>query len=189
MSDLRLKTKVVFGIGNPGKEYTSTRHNIGSSFIDKLSEYYNTKLKLKNNWLVGETTECFLVKPLSYVNESGIIAKQIIQKYNISNSDFLVIVDDFEIPFGTARLKRKGSSGGHKGLESIIYHLETDDFPRLRIGIGPKKYDAADFVLSKFSKTELKALTELAPIIIQTIDTFIKGDIEQAMIICNSSFK
>jgi PTH1 family peptidyl-tRNA hydrolase len=182
--------KIIFGLGNPGPQYEFTRHNIGFQVIDKLVSLLNIKLELKNNWLQGEgkekETQYFLIKPLSFVNLCGPIAKEVIEKLKSTPSEFLVIVDDFSLPFGSMRLRTKGSSGGHKGLESIIYHLGTHEFPRLRIGIGPLIGDAQDFVLSKFTAQELKMLDEIISHVIFSIRVFISDGPIKAIEVCNS---
>lgn len=180
-----MRIKTIFGIGNPGAKYKSTRHNVGSRVIDRLADSYNLELRLQRNWLIGKGEDYILVKPIAYVNESGTVAKDVMYKYNISPEDFLVVVDDFALPLGATRLRREGSSGGHKGLESIIYNLQTDNFPRLRIGIGQPEDDAVDFVLSKFKKSELNLLNEAIDRAVQAIDMFIKDKLDKAIEICN----
>ncbi len=181
--------KVIFGIGNPGKEYESTRHNVGYEIIDRFTSINKINMKLKRNWLVGTVPSLSyaLIKPLSFVNESGRVAKNIISTYEMDISDFLVVVDDFAIPLGTLRMRTKGSSGGHKGLDSIIYQLESSDFPRLRIGIGPRVGEAADFVLSKFKKNELKVLDDVLAEALHGIKVFLTEGINQAMEFCNQN--
>lgn len=185
MQDLKLRIKAIFGIGNPGIKYKSTRHNVGIQVIDKLADYYDLDFRLQRNWLVGKTEEYIIVKPIAYVNESGFVAKDVIYKYNILPEDFLVVVDDFALPLGLTRLRRKGSSGGHKGLESIIYNLQTNEFPRLRIGIGQPEKDAVDFVLSKFKRNEFKPLNEAMDRAVQVINLFIKDELDKAIALCN----
>ena len=180
--------KIIFGIGNPGAEYKKTRHNVGFMVIDRLAS--TTALKLKKNWLQGIGNEngedYYLVKPLSYVNECGIVAKQLKQELDFELDDFLVVVDDFSLPLGTIRMRPKGSSGGHKGLESIIYHLGTREFPRLRIGIGPKTGIPTDFVLSEFTKQELIVLDEVMEHVLVSIHVFITEEINRAIEVCNA---
>ncbi|MBI4721529.1 MAG: aminoacyl-tRNA hydrolase [Candidatus Stahlbacteria bacterium] len=179
--------KIIFGIGNPGAQYNKTRHNVGFTVIDRLAS--TTALKLRKNWLQGikneNGIEYYLIKPLSFVNECGVVAKQLKQELNFELSDFLVVVDDFSLPLGTVRMRPKGSSGGHKGLESIIYHLETREFPRLRIGIGPKIGIPTDFVLSDFTKQELQVLDEVLDRVILSIHIFIAEGINRAIEVCN----
>lgn len=174
--------KLIFGIGNPGREYIGTRHNIGYYIIDEISREWKIKLRPgTGDWLIGTNRDVIFIKSLVWVNLSGTAAKDIFQKYTFPLEQFLVICDDFSLPIGKARLRRKGSSGGHKGLESIIYCLETENFPRLRIGTGPLIGDAVDFVLSRFTKEEEKIIKGLIPEILTAIDIFIKDGIEKAM--------
>ncbi len=149
----KTNVKIVFGIGNPGKKYEKTRHNVGFRVIDRLK---SQKSKVKSQKSV------VLIKPRTFVNNSGISAKRVLLKYNVNPEDFLVVVDDFNLPLGEIRLRKNGSSGGHKGLDSIIEKIGTKAFPRLRIGIGPLIGDAVEFVLSPFE--------EEIPIIEKSID-------------------
>lgn len=152
---------VVIGLGNPGKDYTNTRHNIGFDTLDKLSKRNNIILnKIKFKAVYGEgkigDEKVLLVKPQTYMNNSGISVREITQFYKAPIQNVIVIVDDIDIDFAAIRIRTKGSAGSHNGLKSIIYHIQNDEFPRVKIGIG-KKYenqDLADFVLSRFSKDE-----------------------------------
>ncbi len=150
----------IFGLGNPTERYTHTRHNIGFMTVDVIAR----RLKIKFHHLPGRflaqtrygDTNLILVKPLLYMNNSGIIVKE---QLALQPDEFLVVVDDLALPFGQLRLRPRGSDGGHKGLASIIYHLESEDFPRLRIGIGaPPDGDAVRYVLSPFSPEETRQL-------------------------------
>jgi PTH1 family peptidyl-tRNA hydrolase len=132
---------VVVGLGNPSSEYEETRHNIGFVVVDETAKELGIKFHKENSdYLIGiknyRNQLIALVKPLTYMNNSGIAVKNIIEQYKLPLENLLVVVDDFNIPIGTIRIRRSGSSGGHNGLESIIYHLQTEDFPRLRCGIG-----------------------------------------------------
>ena len=151
---------VIAGLGNPGTKYASTRHNVGFDVMDVLANKFGIKLnKIKFKGLVGEGTwagkKIVLIKPSTYMNLSGESIRPLMEFYKLKPEELFVVVDDVDIEFGTIRLKKKGSAGTHNGLKSIIFHLETEEFPRLKIGIGqrPEHYDLADFVLSKFSKS------------------------------------
>ena len=152
---------VVIGLGNPGKDYTNTRHNIGFDTLDKLSKRNNiilNKIKFKAVYGEGKIADekVLLVKPQTYMNNSGITVREITEFYKVPIQNVIVIVDDIDIDFAAIRIRTKGSAGSHNGLKSIIYHIQNDEFPRVKIGIG-KKYenqDLADFVLSRFSKDE-----------------------------------
>jgi len=155
--------RVVFGIGNPGKRYEYTRHNAGFLLLD----YFASKISLKFKSAAGEYLEASgklgnhdfsLIKPVTYVNNSGIAAKEVCEKYNIEPEDFLIVCDDSNLDNYVIRVRLSGGDGGHNGLSSIIYHLLTDKFPRIRIGIGKcsDTENLADYVLSEFSDSELK---------------------------------
>jgi len=147
----------LFGLGNPTERYAGTRHNVGFMVLDELAR----RLRIRFRHLAGEYVArkehagepLVLVKPLLYMNESGVVVRQHLSR---QPDRFLVICDDLALPFGRLRLRPKGSDGGHKGLASIIYHLETADFPRLRIGIGEpgSDEDGVDYVLAPFPKDE-----------------------------------
>ncbi len=179
---------VVVGLGNPGKEYTNTRHNVGFDTIDLLAERNNIKInKIKFKSVYGEgiigNEKVLLVKPQTYMNNSGVTVRDIYSFYKIPPENIIVIVDDIDIDFATVRIKRKGSAGSHNGLKSIIYLLQRDDFPRVKIGIGKKheSQDLANFVLSRFSKEEREIIEESILTGAESVETIIKYGIEQAM--------
>lgn len=179
---------VVVGLGNPGKEYTNTRHNVGFDTIDLLAERNNIKInKIKFKSVYGEgvigSEKVLLVKPQTYMNNSGVTVRDIYSFYKIPIDNIIVIVDDIDIDFATVRIKRKGSAGSHNGLKSIIYLLQRDDFPRVKIGIGKKheNQDLANFVLSRFSKEEREVIEESILTGAESVETIIKYGIEQAM--------
>lgn len=161
--------KIILGIGNPGSQYEMTRHNIGFRVVDHLASYL--KITFENSlWnrlsakAQVENQQWIFIKPMTYVNLSGECAKAVLSQYELPYSSLLVIVDDLALPVGKMRLRQKGSSGGHRGLNSIIQSLGTIEFPRLRIGIGncidPEK---ASFVLSPFTLEEENILTTVIP--------------------------
>lgn len=151
---------IIAGLGNPGKEYTGTRHNVGFDSIDCLVEKYNVNLnKLRFNSVYGEIClngeKVMLVKPVTYMNRSGIAIAEIMKYFKVPIENLIVIYDDIDIPAGTLRIRPFGSSGTHNGMKSIIYQLGDDKFPRVRIGIGRNPdMNLADYVLQKFSKEE-----------------------------------
>ena len=171
---------IIFGLGNPGEEYQYTRHNLGFLVIDLLAKKWNLHFTHKYDALFSEKDGIFLVKPLLYMNNSGLAMKKWLD--NVKD-DFFVILDDVNIPFGVIRIRKTGSHGGHNGLKSIIDSLQTEDFPRLRIGIGPKPEDIPldIFVLSPFSKDEIKQLKDTMELTMAAIDVVLKEGIEQAM--------
>jgi PTH1 family peptidyl-tRNA hydrolase len=174
--------RVIFGIGNPGIRYEHTRHNAGFLFID----YFARKKAVSFKETTGEYFEAqsnigdhdfVLIKPVTYVNNSGIAARQVIDKYNSAVEDFLVVCDDTNLKNYILRVRLSGGDGGHNGLSSIIYHLMTDQFPRIRIGIGinPPERALSDYVLSQFSKEEFEEYQNTFSKGIQLVEEFIIG--------------
>lgn len=159
---------LIVGLGNPGKEYAKTRHNCGFRAIDILAENLNCKIdKGKFQGLYGQTTrngkKIFLLKPLTYMNLSGRSVVQISAYYNIPPQRIIVMFDDISLDTGRLRIRSDGSAGGHNGIKSIINELGSQDFPRVKIGVGAKpnaEQDLADWVLSGFSASEEKALAD-----------------------------
>jgi peptidyl-tRNA hydrolase, PTH1 family len=154
---------IVVGLGNPGSEYENTRHNVGFTVIDELCGRFKKGLAHgKGDYLCSvarlQLTTVVLVKPLTYMNNSGLAVVDVLQRYRASLADTLVIVDDLALPLGAIRARAHGSDGGHNGLYSIIYHLNSSEFPRIRCGIRsdtmPPKEERAAFVLSAFESKE-----------------------------------
>jgi peptidyl-tRNA hydrolase, PTH1 family len=151
--------KIIIGLGNPGPEYGKTRHNVGYRVADALGALYSIRiLSRRAKSLVGEGAvegfETAIAKPETFMNNSGRATAALLEKYNSGLDDLLVVCDDFHLELGRLRVRRTGSSGGQKGLQSIIDTLGSQDFARLRIGIGEVRRDPVDFVLSRFSKAE-----------------------------------
>ncbi len=185
--------RIVFGLGNPGETYQYTRHNIGFLFLDYLSSVYKIPFRSgKGDYCFTtfhlDDEEVLLVKPLTYMNLSGRAVAQVLERFTVELENILVVVDDFQLPFGTLRFRKKGSDGGHNGLKSIIYYLNSENFPRLRMGIGNGFTDAVDFVLSPFTEEELKALQTLFPVARQGIVSWIKDGMERTMSRFNRNF-
>lgn len=154
--------KVIAGLGNPGREYAQTKHNVGFWVIDKIAEDYNITInKIKHKAFVGEGSifenKVMLVKPQTYMNLSGESIGEILRFYKLPISELIVIFDDISLPPGATRIRERGSAGGHNGIKSIINHLGTDEFLRVKVGIGekPNGWDLADYVTSVFSKDDL----------------------------------
>lgn len=164
MENGRVSVYLVVGLGNPGKEYTNTRHNLGYMVIQCLSDQYDVELKNKQFGRIGRTllqdTQVYFLLPTTYMNDSGKAVQFYKELYQIKLQNILVIVDDLALPFGTMRLRMNGSSGGHNGLKSISNHLHTQEYPRLRVGIGTdiEMMDKAEFVLAPFMQKEQKYL-------------------------------
>ena len=148
--------KLIVGLGNPGSNFSSTKHNFGFWVIDKLVEQRSLKYKAgKGDYIFAKDNQCIFVKPATFVNNSGIAIKQILDYYdNIDISKLIVIYDDIDINLGNVRFRASGADGGHNGIKSIIYHLETDCFDRLKIGIATpmKMRPSEQYVLKPFSK-------------------------------------
>lgn len=189
--------KLIVGLGNPGSKYEFTRHNAGFIAIDELAKSYGLELKpAKGDWWGVETEinnqRLYLMKPTTYMNGSGNAVYDFLKEKKIPLNDILVIYDDFQLPFGTIRVRANGSDGGHNGISSIIYSLETLEFPRMRIGIGSEKPvntdDYVDFVLSRFSNEEAEKLKILTPIFKDCILCFIEEGILITMNKYNKNF-
>ncbi len=181
--------KLILGIGNPGKKYENTRHNIGFMVIDAYLGNTNYQEKFNSLFIKKEIAGeiVFFVKPLTYVNNSGIALRNFIDYFHIDLDNILIIQDDLDEEFGKYKLKTNSSSGGHNGIKSIINHLNSQNFLRLKIGINnPNKKDVIDFVLSKFSKHEMNILNEMMQTYKNIIDSFIKNGIDKTMNIYNT---
>jgi PTH1 family peptidyl-tRNA hydrolase len=153
----------IFGLGNPTAKYALTRHNLGFMTVDTIARRLKTRFHHRPDRFLARTLiegkQLILVKPLLYMNNSGVVIKEQLAE---QPDEFLVVLDDLALPFGTLRLRPQGSDGGHKGLASIIAHLGTDDFPRLRVGIGsPVNCDPTEFVLSPFTEEETALLPDI----------------------------
>lgn len=181
----------IVGLGNPGFEYEETRHNVGFRVIDGLAERLGSKLFAgRGDYLIGFTTyhgkKVGLVKPTTYMNNSGLAVLDLIERFKASNENILVVCDDLDLPLGTIRLRQRGSDGGHNGLYSIIYHIQKQNFPRLRCGIaGPtlpkNKTERAQYVLSVFETEELPIVNEMILKARSACLTFISEGISMAM--------
>jgi PTH1 family peptidyl-tRNA hydrolase len=158
--------KLIVGLGNPGKQYENTRHNIGFMALDKYASENNLSFKIESRFegLITQTTyqgeKVILFKPVTYMNLSGRAIYKVVNYYKIDIDDILIIHDDLDLPTGKMRLREKGSSGGHNGLKSIIENLNTTNFKRVKIGISKNQNDIIDYVLGKFSKTEMELLDQ-----------------------------
>lgn len=149
---------MIVGLGNPGREYAHTRHNVGFDIIDLLAKRRKVRiLGRQSKGLVGSFEhygeQILLVKPQTFMNESGQTVGGIARKHGLSPDDILVVYDDMDLPLGKIRIRMRGSSGGHKGMKSIIAHLHSEDFPRVRVGIG-RAGEAIDHVLSRFNRKD-----------------------------------
>lgn len=183
---------LIVGLGNPGEEYAQTRHNLGFMLIDKLATQAGAPVKRKEcQALVGnaiiEGQRTTLVKPQTFMNLSGEAVGCLRRKPDLQESSLIVISDDLALPFGTIRLRERGSAGGHNGLKSIIGALGTDEFIRLRIGIQPEHpvSDAKKFVLTQFARAEQEALTGILDRAAKALHSVLKEGIRKTMSLYN----
>lgn len=178
---------IIVGLGNPGKQYENTRHNMGFLAVDLLAEKYNIDVnKIKFKALVGEGRiagqKVLLVKPQTYMNLSGEAVRQAMDFYKIDPEELIVIYDDIDIPTGTFRIRKKGSPGTHNGMRNIFQHIQTNDFPRIRVGIGSgKKANLAGYVTGGISKSEQEILADVLKNSADAAACIIEKGIDKAM--------
>lgn len=179
---------VVVGLGNPGDRYAQTKHNIGFVTIDYFAEQHNIKFnKTKHKSLIGEGSiageKLLLVKPQTYMNASGEAVMDIMNFYKVPIQNLIVIYDDIDLPAGKVRIRPSGSSGTHNGMRSIIYLLNSEDFPRIRIGVGkqPDYMDLADYVMMRFSKDEIPVMEEAVKKSALAAEEIVRSGINAAM--------
>lgn len=179
--------KLIVGLGNPGKEYENTRHNIGFQTIDKFAQKLGVSItKSKYNGFYAETLidgeKVILLKPQSYINLSGEVIRKFVDFYKIPVSDILIIHDDLDLAVGTYKIKQKGSSGGHNGLKNIELHLGTQEYKRIKIGISNNKMiDTKDYVLGRLSKEEAKELESIEDIVLTILNDYFKVSFSELM--------
>lgn len=180
---------VIAGLGNPGMEYEGTRHNAGFAVLDTLAEQLGEKIdRLRFKGKTAEVTingkRCLLLKPTTYMNNSGESIIQALEFYKIDAANLIVVCDDISLDCGKLRIRRKGSHGGHNGLRSICDLTGRDDFPRIKMGVGKKPhpdYDLAKWVLGKFGKEDAAKMKESAENACECIKLMVQGDTDQAM--------
>lgn len=178
---------LIVGLGNPGKEYEHTRHNVGFDIIDLISEKYNidvNRKKFKGMYGDGKINgeKVLLLKPTTYMNLSGESVREIIEFYKIPNENIIVIYDDISLEVGRLRIREKGSAGGHNGIKSIISNLGSEVFPRIKVGVGqPSKEELVSFVLGKFSKEDREKLEKTFKAAIDAVGAIIKEGTVEAM--------
>lgn len=176
-------------LGNPGREYELTRHNVGFIFADMLSEKLDFRINRIQFKAVSGSTEinghrCLIIKPQTYMNNSGQAVREAASFYKIPPEKVIVVSDDISLPCGKLRIRRKGTDGGHNGLKSIIYQLNSDEFPRLKVGVGAKpspEWELADWVLSKFSKDDLEGIKSACERAAGALEYIVEGDVDGAM--------
>ena len=179
---------IIAGLGNPGREYEGTRHNVGFMTLDALADKYNIDVREKAfKGLIGkgmiEGNKVILVKPQTYMNLSGECIRQVMDYYKVDPSEFIVIYDDISLGVGQLRIRAKGSAGGHNGIKNIIAHLGGQVFPRIKVGVGekPPKYDLADYVLGHFSKAEQELMSEGYDNAVKAVELIVSDQMSEAM--------
>ena len=185
---------MVVGLGNPDKKYENTRHNTGFICLDKIAEKFSCDVnRIKYKSLVGECTidgkKVLLMKPQTYMNNSGQAVVEAMNFYKIPPENVILIFDDISLDVGKMRIRRKGSHGGQNGVKNIIYLSGKDTFPRIKVGIGKKPhpdYDLAAWVLSKFTGDEIKLIDKMADNCCEAIKCIIDGNVDKAMNLFNS---
>ena len=185
---------MVVGLGNPDKKYENTRHNTGFICLDKIAEKFSCDVnRIKYKSLVGECTidgkKVLLMKPQTYMNNSGQAVVEAMNFYKIPPENVILIFDDISLDVGKMRIRRKGSHGGQNGVKNIIYLSGKDTFPRIKVGIGKKPhpdYDLAAWVLSKFTGVEIKLIDKMADNCCEAIKYIIDGNVDKAMNLFNS---
>lgn len=177
--------KLVIGLGNPGKKYEKTRHNLGFMSVDYYAKKNNLEFKSKMNGLYAETTlgneKIILLKPQSFMNLSGDIVRKYYDYYNLNIEDLLIIYDDVDFEIGAFRIKRGGSSAGHNGIDDIMNKIGTENIYRVRIGTSKNGSVLRDYVLSRFSKKDFEKVNLLLPVISDVIDDFASYNIDDLM--------
>ena len=179
--------KLIVGLGNPGKEYEKTRHNVGFMVLDQLANNYDFSfIKNKFNGIYGETSingeKVIFLKPQKYMNLSGEVIKSFLNFYKISIKDLLIFHDDLDLPCGKIRIKQKGSSGGHNGLKDIERNIGTQEYNRVKIGIANNKdIDTKDYVLGNFSKEEFEKINNSVSISVNIFKDFLNNNMEYLM--------
>jgi peptidyl-tRNA hydrolase, PTH1 family len=195
MSDELIIPQLIVGLGNPGTKYDRTRHNVGFDLLDSLAKRWQISLSDRKQFqgIYGEglgsnNTKIRLLKPQTFMNLSGQSVRATIDWFKIDPASVLVVYDDLDLPLGKIRLRLSGSAGGHNGMKSIISHLGTQDFPRVRIGIGKSAADkdTISHVLGKFSTIETPIVNEVIQLVNDSIEMSLKKGVEQAMSLYNS---
>lgn len=178
----------VVGLGNPGRRYSGTRHNAGFIFVRSMAKTWKIRLKKRRfSSKIGEverkSEKIMLALPQNYMNNSGVAVKQILAGRNIRPEKLIVVYDDLDIPLGEIRIRKSGGAGTHKGMGSVVREIETTEFPRMRLGIGPLPpgEDAVDYVLSAFEKREIPLLVDGLKKAQEALELILTGSVEEAM--------
>jgi len=183
---------IIIGLGNPTREYQGTRHNIGFDVITRIAEDYHISLDFKKHkaicgkgYIEGE--KVILAQPQTYMNLSGESVRELMDFYKVTPEEIIIIYDDISLDVGQLRLRNKGSAGGHNGIKSILNHIGTQEFPRIKVGVGdkPKGWDLADYVLSSFSKEDQPIIHDTIKKSSEAVESILKDGMEAAMNIYN----
>ena len=180
---------LVVGLGNPGRQYENSRHNAGFICLDYIADELGVKVnRVKFKSAVGEAViggkKCLLVKPSTYMNNSGQAVTEAMRFYKIPPERTIILFDDISLDVGVMRIRRKGSDGGQNGMKNIIYLSGSEDFPRVKIGIGHKPhpdYDLKDWVLSRFTEKDVKIIKDILPHVKDAVELIVGGQIDEAM--------
>ncbi len=180
--------KLILGLGNPGYEYHLTPHNLGFMVADRLAETCGVELRRPEAQALTATTEIegtevVLAKPQTYMNLSGLSAKRLLEKYDVAVKDMIVLLDEVDLPLGSLRIRARGSAGGHNGLKSVIGLLQSEEFTRLRMGVGPDHQveDRVSYVLGRFRKAELETVAEMIDRAVEAVQVILKEGVKKAM--------
>ncbi len=179
---------IIVGLGNPTKQYDGTRHNIGFEVVEQIAQNHHISIdNKKHKALCGKGAingmKVILAKPQTFMNLSGESVREMADYYKVDPEDIIVISDDISLAVGQLRIRAKGSAGGHNGLKNIIAHLGTNEFPRIKVGVGekPKGWDLADYVLGKYSKEDRKVMDEAVEDAAKAVEVMLGDSIETAM--------
>ncbi|MGL5615868.1 MAG: aminoacyl-tRNA hydrolase [Sarcina sp.] len=177
---------LIVGLGNPGKEYEKTRHNIGFEIIDYISDKYNIEVnreKFKGLYGSGliNGNKVILLKPTTYMNLSGDSIREVMNFYNITEEEVIIIYDDISLEIGKIRIREKGSAGGHNGIKSIIKNLGGDKFPRVKVGVGAPPHDLVSHVLGKFNKEDWAHILKVMPVVADATLEAVNNSVKEAM--------
>ena len=179
---------MIIGLGNPGARYENTRHNIGFMVINEFAKIIGVERTWEeDNAFMRLATmngnEVVLVQPLTFMNDSGMILPRIMEVFTVQLHEMMVVLDDINLPLGSLRIRQGGSAGGHRGLASVIYHLLTDQFPRMRLGVGhnPSEENVITYVLDAFNRMEMVTVKDMLDRAAQALGVFVTRGIEPAM--------
>ena len=180
--------KLVAGLGNPGRDYAGTRHNIGFGVIARISDKYNIPVTGKEHKAIcgkgmigGE--KVILAQPQTFMNLSGECVRSLVDYYKLESEDIIIAYDDIDLEVGQLRIRSKGSAGGHNGIKNIISHLGTNEFPRVKVGVGgkPEGGDLVRHVLGRFSREDEKVIGEVLDVAVEAVETILSDGVEAAM--------